>query len=205
MTKQVLSHRDLKKAETRSHLVLMAHELFMKHGVSEIGMRKLAQVSGLGLGTYYNYFKTKDEIVFAISGELFSKAFKKKLKPKEGSSVDENLTAIVLGILKSLNKDSEIILQLVQIISNPNHYLDKSSEGRKFTEKFVESYSSMILDILPRESVRSDSSQVDFGRLCWHQLMIFIYMWFMDSSKGHKSTKVFIENTHKVLCYGIVK
>jgi len=204
MSKQMLGLRDLKKIETRARLVQLAHELFNEYGVSEIGMRKLASESGIGLGTYYNYFKTKDEIIFAISDKIFTDAFKKKVSYEENKNVDANLTKLVLSILKSLNKNSEIILQLVQIISNPAHYQDEKSEGRMFTEKHISSYSTMVLNLLPSDVDKSQISLDDFCRLSWHQLMIFIYMWFMDSSKGHKKTKEFIENTHRTLCYGII-
>lgn len=203
MTNQELSHRDSKKRETRAKLVLHAHKLFKEFGVSEIGMRKLASQSNLGLGTYYNYFKTKDEIIFAISDKLFTDAFPKKRISSNLDQIDLKLTDLVVGILKSLNKNSEIIFQLVQIISNPIHYKDEESEGRKFTEKFIGLYSSMVLEVIPNHKDQSQSANEDFARLCWHQLMIFIYMWFMDKSRGHKKTKKFIENTHKTLCYGI--
>jgi AcrR family transcriptional regulator len=196
-----LSHRDNKKLETRSKIIKKAHELFNKYGVADIGMRKLASESGLGLGTYYNYFRTKDEIVFAISDNIFLDSFEKAAISKD-TKIDKRLNKLVVSILENMNSDSEIIFYLVQIISNPDHYVEENSEGRKFTEVHLKNYFNIIEKIVPSKLNNTDVES--FSRLCWHQLMIFVYMWFMDKSDGKPNTRRFIETTHSSLCYGIL-
>jgi AcrR family transcriptional regulator len=196
-----MKNRELKKIQTRKTLVSKAHSLFNEFGVSNIGMRKLAEESGLGLGTYYNYFKNKDEIIFSISHSIFLNSFEGVGRCK-GKDVSEKLSELVIKVLDSMSEDVEIILYLVQIISNPEHYADDESEGRIFNEAHISNYSKLVKDIIGGNIINIDED--DFARLAWHHLMIFLYMWFMDSSKNKLHTKKFIKTTNKALCFGVV-
>lgn len=197
------SLREAKKAQTKKSLIDKAQLLFNENGVEGIGIRDLAKESGVGLGTYYNYFKTKDEIIFSIADKIFSHLFTSCLKDIEFSSKDstvEKLNNLVIYLLENLSRNREVVVQLVQIISITKHYIDSESEGRKFTERHIINYSSLVSSILGDVTLRIE--RADFGRLCWHQFMIFIYMWFMDQTKNHVATKEFINSTHITLIYG---
>jgi len=195
------TRRQTKKIETRANLIIKANELFSQFGVKEIGMRQLAKESGLGLGTYYNYFKNKDEIIFAISDSIFEELFLIEI-PKRGKSHDETLSLLIQDYLEKLNSNKEVITQLIQVISHMDHYAHEESEGRKFVEKHLQNYSKVISNIFSEEELSID--QNSFYRLCWHQLMIFIYIWFMDTDPEHSYSKNFIKDANKVLVKGAI-
>lgn len=197
-----MKYREQKKLETRNRLLAKAHSLFNEYGVADIGMRRLAQESDLGLGTYYNYFKNKDEIVFAISNKIFLNSFE-KVGNCTGEDISEKLSSLVIKVLKNMNEDVEIILHLVQIISNPDHYTDENSEGRIFSETHITNYSKLVNNLVGDEIVKIDGST--FSRLAWHHLMIFLYMWFMDKSKNKAKTKSFIKCSNTALCFGVLE
>lgn len=198
----MVGKRQIKKEETRKHLIVKARELFSEHGVKEIGMRQLAKESGLGLGTYYNYFKNKDEIIFAISDSIFSDMFKLEAAIMK-SDKENSLSNLIIKYLEELSKNKEVITQLVQVISHMDQYTDSESEGRKFTEKHITNYTQVVSKYFTVKELSVDLQS--FSRLCWHQLMIFIYMWFMDQSEGYSQTKSFIQTTNRVLVNGALK
>lgn len=58
-------------AKTRIKLVDVARQLFAKNGLENTTMNDIAQASGKGRRTLYTYFKSKEEIYWAvIEGEL---------------------------------------------------------------------------------------------------------------------------------------
>lgn len=58
-------------SKTRQKLVDVARQLFAKNGLENTTMNDIAQQSGKGRRTLYTYFKSKDEIYYAvIEGEL---------------------------------------------------------------------------------------------------------------------------------------
>ena len=53
-------------SKTRQKLVDVARQLFAKNGLENTTMNDIAQASGKGRRTLYTYFKSKDDIYFAV-------------------------------------------------------------------------------------------------------------------------------------------
>lgn len=192
--------REQKKEATKRTLLNKAYNLFKKYGVESVSIRKLASESGLGSGTYYNYFKTKDEILFLICDSIFAKSFA-EVKIDKSASVENNLNSLVLSILQKMSSESDIIFYFVQIISNPDHFTE-NSPGRDFIEKHISTYSKLLFEIIPNKNKITNIEL--FSRLCWHQLITYVYLYFMDTSHEKIFTKKFLENSNKIMCHGIL-
>ena len=52
--------------KTRTKLVDVARQLFAKNGLENTTMNDIALASGKGRRTLYTYFKSKDEIYYAV-------------------------------------------------------------------------------------------------------------------------------------------
>jgi len=58
-------------SKTRQKLVDVARQLFAKNGIANTTMNDIAEASGKGRRTLYTYFKSKDDVYYAvIEGEL---------------------------------------------------------------------------------------------------------------------------------------
>jgi AcrR family transcriptional regulator len=55
-----------KKLETRARLMVSAYELMSRSGVDGTSIAEITEHADLGFGTFYNYFKTKDEIAIDV-------------------------------------------------------------------------------------------------------------------------------------------
>lgn len=55
----------------RSEIAQKAIEVLAKRGFQATTIQEIADAAGLGKGTIYHYFKTKEEILLAVSEELF--------------------------------------------------------------------------------------------------------------------------------------
>ena len=53
-------------SKTRQLLVDVARQLFAKNGLENTTMNDIAQASGKGRRTLYTYFKSKDDIYYAV-------------------------------------------------------------------------------------------------------------------------------------------
>lgn len=54
---------------TRDNLLRAAEELFAKEGYLEVSLNDIAQRAGVSLGTVYQYFADRDDIVATLAGE----------------------------------------------------------------------------------------------------------------------------------------
>lgn len=63
---QDLSRKDREKLFKRHEIMTAATRLFAKNGFEKTTLDEIAEASEFGKGTLYNYFKSKDEIYWAI-------------------------------------------------------------------------------------------------------------------------------------------
>ena len=79
-------------SKTRQKLVDVARQLFAKKGVGNTTMNEIAEVSGKGRRTLYTYFKSKDDIYYAvIESELFILAHKLQDEMQKNMNPSEKL------------------------------------------------------------------------------------------------------------------
>lgn len=53
----------------RDRLAGVARRLFLRRGADAVGMRDIAAEAGVAVGTLYNYFKDKDELLLLVQNE----------------------------------------------------------------------------------------------------------------------------------------
>ncbi|MCK5132118.1 MAG: TetR/AcrR family transcriptional regulator [Candidatus Sabulitectum sp.] len=61
--------RERRKKDTRESIILSARQRFFSCGYKETSMGEIAESSDVAVGTLYNYFKSKGEIMLAIANE----------------------------------------------------------------------------------------------------------------------------------------
>lgn len=58
--------RELTKSNNRSLIIASGINVFIKKGLAEATVRDIIRSTGLASGTFYNYFKSKEEVLVAI-------------------------------------------------------------------------------------------------------------------------------------------
>ncbi|MFZ5782322.1 MAG: TetR/AcrR family transcriptional regulator [Pseudomonadota bacterium] len=69
--------REQNKVENRTALLKAARAVFAEMGFGAASVRDIVRRTGLASGTFYNYFKDKDEIFEAVVGELTGELLKR--------------------------------------------------------------------------------------------------------------------------------
>ena len=72
-----------KGKESRQHLIECAAELFWKNGYSATGISEILKQTGLPKGSFYFYFKSKDDLATALSKPAVASVFMEGLKKFE--------------------------------------------------------------------------------------------------------------------------
>lgn len=60
------------KEDIRGRLLAVARQQFGQKGFSKTSMREIADLSGVGVGNIYNYFKNKDEMFYEVVRPVLS-------------------------------------------------------------------------------------------------------------------------------------
>ena len=92
--------RERKKLRSRQLIMSAAVEQFDRRGYSETSIADIMNAAGLGVGTFYNYFASKEDLLFAlferIEGELIELAEREKHSPLAALKVINDRTAALL-------------------------------------------------------------------------------------------------------------
>ena len=91
------------KEEKQRAIALAAVEVFGEKGFERTRMEDVAQVAGVGKGTLYEYFKTKDALMDGAMGALFA-GMAGDLMPsfEEGASATEMLVSLVESSVRAI-------------------------------------------------------------------------------------------------------
>ncbi|MFM1727215.1 TetR/AcrR family transcriptional regulator [Prescottella soli] len=63
------SRHQRRREKTRARLIDAARALVAERGVDAVGLSDITEAADLGVGTFYNYFQSRDEIVEAVAEE----------------------------------------------------------------------------------------------------------------------------------------
>ncbi|MFQ5751843.1 MAG: TetR/AcrR family transcriptional regulator [bacterium] len=93
------------KVVKREEILQAALHAFAKKGFKNTKMIDIANESGIGKGTIYEYYRNKDEMLLAAFGEYIHLA-------------DAEVMAVLQGNLSPVAKIREIITKIIQIYTN---------------------------------------------------------------------------------------
>ena len=88
--------REHEKEELRQTILKTAAALFLKQGYDRFSMRHLAEEIGYSVATLYLYFRDKDDLLFTVVDEGFSR-FARQLTDAATSTDDPRLRLEALG------------------------------------------------------------------------------------------------------------
>jgi AcrR family transcriptional regulator len=96
-----MTPRRIVREEKRQQIVTAALRVFAEHGFATATIDEIARVAGLGKGTVYQYFRSKDDLFFAVFqafvGGMVGQA--RALDAVPGISAAERLRGLLLGLV----------------------------------------------------------------------------------------------------------
>jgi AcrR family transcriptional regulator len=99
-----LGLRELKKMQTRKAISDMATKLFIERGYHEVTTAEIAERTQVSVPTLFNYFPTKESLVFDEDSEMESELANMVLNRKKGQSI---LDALLEAGLKNIDSHKE--------------------------------------------------------------------------------------------------
>jgi AcrR family transcriptional regulator len=167
----------------RNKILLAAKEVFTSQGYENTSIEQIAQKAEIGLGTTYNYFKSKEELFILSMAENMIDSTDINLEniQYESTRVDEIVTDAVLEHIRKMNWVNKKIWKIAfpVILSSMKSKKMSIHEVMKADFKIMDKIGQLINQLkvdslLPLEFDTSTAIDLIFGSL-FLQLTMYIY------------------------------
>lgn len=129
--------RSCEKEKKRERILKKSWELFKKNGYEETKIERITKEVGISKGSFYTYFKTKEDVLFSILEKIEIEI--------ENSINDIDTSEEPSKILYNLlEKRVELFLGYVQNMKLENLYIMKSGQIDEFKNKITIFYTTFI-------------------------------------------------------------
>lgn len=174
--------REETKAILKEKILIAAREVFVNEGYESATISKIAETAGVGLGTAYNYFNSKEDLfILAMAEELVDASTEEQTPVYEADSPEEIVSAIVLGNIRRLNFFSKTIwrVTLSSIFSSLKSSNPVIRELIKADYRFMGNISSRIEELkkagrLPETLSTETAVNLIYGSVMFN-LMSYVY------------------------------
>lgn len=178
--------REEKKKKTKKAILAAAVELFGKYGFEKTSISQLARTAGVGKGTVYSYFKTKQDILQAFC--------------------DDELEFIHERLTSESDTSKDILDQMVTIFLAEFTYVTRNPEfGRIYMQESVfprkrplnthieseNRYFEMIFPIIKNAQLRGELREdLELLHVCGHFFALYLlvlHSWYTDLVKTEEA------------------
>lgn len=110
-----LSRTERRRAQTRASLIKAAREIIAERGVDALRVSDVTQRADVAFGTFYNQFRTKDDIIEAIVAETIVGLAQSAEESPEFGDPEEALIASTRAIVRIAYDDPPLASLLVKL------------------------------------------------------------------------------------------
>lgn len=134
----------------RLEILNVVREMLLKDGYNNLSMRRLATVIGYSPTTIYNYFKNKDDIIFNLCNDYFSRLADTLIKSvDEADSPEEKIKKCMMAYIRfGLDDPDSYHIAFMMNLSDENgfSFVEKGSNGMQAYD-FITKTASEIFDM----------------------------------------------------------
>jgi len=186
-----------KSNETKEKVFVSALSLFKKKGFEETTMRDIAKEANVALGTTYNYFSSKDDIVSRFyeirTEEILEHVYKNLDKNRK---FEDRYTMYVDQLIKSFEPYKPIVRVLVRNGVDPGNI---NSPFNQATLEIRSKSIKLIKECIEGSTLKYDSSVKDhLAILYWFLLLSVFFFWSFDNSINNSRTQLLFNTTLKL-------
>lgn len=167
-----MNSRQLAALETRKKLVEAAKMIICDKGLTNTSIEEITEACGVSKGTFYTYFKKKEDIVFELSEQMFDEILF-NAKEYEGTIL-EKIANYMVNFSQYIEKGSlKLAQEWIKNVVNP----DISQAGINKLKKDISSAQRLLQLGVDEKMLRQDTpigaladmmNDVLYGQmLCW--------------------------------------
>jgi len=183
------------KEKTKAKILEEAVNLIIEKGFKSASMREMAKNAGVSNPTIYNYFPTKEKILYAYVEQKHKETAQilQEIEDFHTYTLREQLQTLIETELELYLEDREFIMQISEMVFQ--------SGGLKLDTLYGENkiFTDMVADMLSiaieAEEIPTPPFQEHLPRLFWDYYIMVVAYWVKDDSEMFENTTQFIDHS----------
>ncbi|MDE5576163.1 MAG: TetR/AcrR family transcriptional regulator [Oscillospiraceae bacterium] len=167
-----MTNRQLAAMETKKKLLEAAKKIVCEKGLINTSVEEITKACGVSNGTFYTYFKRKEDIVFALSKEMYQEIYEQAMAYE--ASLTERLSLYMTRFAEYIEKSSlKLCQEWVRNVVDP----DIVKDGKDKLYADIGSIKGLLEYAVQNGDLKSDTpvdllaetfADVLYGQmLCW--------------------------------------
>ena len=169
--------REQKKKATRAAIMEAAINLFGERGYERTSVSALAKAAGIGKGTIYSYFSSKNEILLAFCEEELAFIYdeiRKKLDPD--AALAEKILLVFMSEFRYVTKNKGFGRTLLREMTFPKEITIEKSKN--IEERFLELFIKLFKEAQEKGQLRRDIELVITGGHFYGLYLMALSAWY---------------------------
>lgn len=162
----------------RGEILAAAARALAAHGYHGMSMRDLARAVGRSPATFYNYFDSKEELLFLVQCRAFESLLEAAQQALEGlEDAHERLYVFVLNHVRTFAAHPDVMRVLVHEASA------LPPERRAIVRERKQAYFEIAHDII-EQLVQHDPVELERSVYCVFGMLNWMYGWYVPEQHG---------------------
>jgi len=187
------------KEKTKAKILEEAVNLIIEKGFKSASMREMAKNAGVSNPTIYNYFPTKEKILYAYVEQKHKETamILQEIEDFNTYTLREQLQTLIETELELYLEDREFILQISDMVFQSGGLkLDSLYDNNKV---FTDMVADMLSIAVEAEEIPTPPFEEHLPRLFWDYYIMVIAYWVKDDSEMFENTTQFVDHSLGVI------
>jgi AcrR family transcriptional regulator len=177
------------RAATRERILQASRQLFAENGFEAATTRDIAERAEIGVGTLFNYFRTKEAIIATLAAEAVASTLEGfALNGPEADSLEEELFSFVAAGLRKLKPFRKQLPQVLETALSP---LATGGNGEALSLRVLH---LETVGQLTRRHNGGDLSPVAL-QIYWSLYTGLLLFWATDNSPRQEDTLALLDHS----------
>lgn len=188
-----------KKQENREAIMQAAVDLIIEKGFKAATMRAMARKAGLGDATIYNYFPTKESILYAYYEDKFSEAGDSLsgIAGFDEYSFQEQLQELFETCLETFLADREFLQETFNLVFYP---VTPHKDLQGIKANFMASVDCIFDNAVETGEIEDPMFRELTNHFFWDYFVGVAFYWLKDTSEHFSDTTELINKTMDLAC-----
>ena len=187
------------KEKTKIKILQSAVDLIIEKGFENASLREMAKNAGVSNPTIYNYFPSKEKLLYAYIEQKHKEAIASihEIEDFHTYTLREQLQTLVETELELYLEDREFIIQIADMVFHSSGL--KMGKLYETNALFIETVQEMLSIAIEAKEIDEPPFKDHLPKLFWDYYIMTVAYWIKDDSEMFENTTQFIDHSLGVM------